>query len=189
MKIIDTTKQVLRENKVYKFLAIGGGVAAIADTFVTLPLMGIAELGGQVGGAVLLNKVMAGNQSIQDKSKTQVVVHMGKSAFLFLGSCAATVATHILPLDHITGQVIRTGMMAGALGFTEGAVSLYKNRNNSVALEQQKEANTQALFNKQATTESQHSDAYIGMRNRGFKSTEQETEESALGLSKTFKKR
>lgn len=189
MKIIDTTKKVLRENKLYKFLAIGGGVAAVTDTFTTLPLVHLVEYGGIGAGAIIANKVMKGDQSLKEQSRVKVYAHMGKSAFLALGGGAAHVATHLLPFSHITSQVTGTVIAAGVLGFADASKELYSRRNKVDNLEQAKEKNTNSLMGNKKAEEVGHSEAYISMKNKNFKATDEEVEASELGLSKAFKKR
>lgn len=184
---MEKTKQVLRENKVAKFLAIGGGVTALTHNFITVPFMGIVEFGGQVGGAMLINKVIKGSKPIEEQSKKEVYTHIAKSGFLLLGGLGVQAAGLILPLDHVTRYAASTLYTASGLGVIEGSVALFKRRNKSVALEQAKENNTSSLFSNNKSVE--HSDQYVGMRNKGFHATEEETEEAALSLTKTFKKR
>lgn len=185
MKIIETTKQVWSDSKVCKFLAIGGGVSALAHTFVSLPLMNLVESAGQIGGAVLVNEIVKGKESLKQKSKKNVYGHMAKSAFLLVGASVGSVATKFMPLGEVTDQALGTLFTAGGIGLVESGVEIFKRRDKSVALDQAKENNTNSLFSNNKEVESE---TYVGLRNRGVVATETE-QEAALSLTKTFKKR
>jgi hypothetical protein len=183
MKLIDSTKEVFKNNKMLKFLAVGGAGAAVVDTFITLPFIGLMEMVGQGAGAMAINQAVKGNESMKEKSASQVTGHIVKSAFLTVGGLALHTAGAFLPLGHITSQITNTIVGAGAIGLVEGGIEKFNRRDKAVATEVKKES----IFTAKNVEE--NSSAYHEMRSRNFKATEEEVEASELSFSKSFKKR
>lgn len=184
MKFIDNTKTAFKKNKIAKFLTISGGVAAVVDTFSTLPLVHSLEIIGQGAGGLILNEALKGNEKMADKSNGQLVGHAIKSSFLVLGGATMLVATSILPFGHLTSHVIHTLMVSGVLGLGETAIEKFKRRSESKSITKNED---NLVFSKQSNKKEVDTSNYVGLRNRNNTHSENEVE-NELSILATYNK-
>ncbi len=99
-----------------------GAGASVLDIFLNNNLVNLVEMGGQVGGALILNKVI-NNESASNKTNDQVNKQLVKSgALLAIGFASKLVTSFFPPADYISNTI----MGAGFIGVADGVIAKYK---------------------------------------------------------------
>ena len=181
MKIMDSAKELMGKHKTASFLAIGGAGAAVLNTVITLPLMGLVQMVGQGASGIVLNEAIKGGETMAEKTNAGVTGHMIKSGFLAVGGGAVAAAGAILPIDHITHFITMSMMTGAAIGIFEGGMEKFKRRDKTQEVVVEKKG--ESIFTAKGQPE--HSEHYEAMRKRNFKATEEEVEANELSLSKS----